>query len=183
MAYIFQFRADIEKNWENVILADREIGILQEEIGGKIKNTNLYKIGDGITAWKNLPYFGFNGTLSNTLEVSDGEKVDNEAVSKSTLVAKFNSLDEAIEQLTKGKATTDELLAVSTRVTNLESWKTEIDGKDYDNRITTLETLSTTYATDIQTLKDMHVVMSQDDFIPEAADPNTFYYIYEETKE
>ena len=179
MAYRFQFRGDIESNWTNVILADREIGILQTKVGNEIKNTNLYKIGDGKTAWKDLPYFGFNGALSTSLDVVVGEQTDNIVVTKGALVEKFNSLDSAISVL----ASIEELQALSTKIETLEGWKAEIDNENYNDRITALETSSKQYATDIQTLKDMHVVISQDSFIPEDAEENVFYYIYEETKE
>ena len=183
MAYRFQFRGDIESNWTNVILADREIGILQTKVGNEIKNTNLYKIGDGKTAWKDLPYFGFNGALSTSLDVVDGEQTDNTVVTKGALVEKFNTLDELISSIQEGKASAEDLTNLSTRVNSLEEWKAKIDGKDYDAKIATLEDSSKQYATDIQTLKDMHVVKAQDEFDPSMADPNIFYYIYEETKE
>lgn len=73
MAYIIQQRRDTLKNWNeiNPVLADSEIGfILDLDENGKQKSS-LYKIGDGSTAWKDLPLFGFNGNISKDFAESD----------------------------------------------------------------------------------------------------------------
>lgn len=89
MAYRFQFRGDTENNWQGTILADREIGILKKNDG---TNTNLYKIGDGKTKWEDLPYYGFNGTISNNLEIVENEQADKSVLSKLVAVNKFNDI-------------------------------------------------------------------------------------------
>lgn len=51
----FQFRRDTAANWSSVnpILLDGELGIES--------NTDLFKLGDGVTAWNALPYGGLQG--------------------------------------------------------------------------------------------------------------------------
>ena len=73
MAYIFQHRRDTLANWNavNPVLADAEIGfILDLDENGKQKSS-LYKIGDGGTAWNDLPLFGFGGNVYDNFTGSD----------------------------------------------------------------------------------------------------------------
>jgi hypothetical protein len=73
MAYIFQHRRDTLANWNSVnpVLADAEIGyILDLDDQGRQKSS-LYKIGDGRTAWKDLPLFGFGGNVHDDFDGSD----------------------------------------------------------------------------------------------------------------
>lgn len=55
MAETIQIRRDTATNWTTVnpVLAQGELGI---ELG-----TNSFKIGDGVSAWLALPYFGGGG--------------------------------------------------------------------------------------------------------------------------
>lgn len=99
MAYRLQFRKDTKENWESVNpqLADGEIGL--------IRGTNLYKIGEPkdngtLKFWNELPLYGFNGTLSQTLDVVAGEAIDNEAVTKAALIAKFNEISTSMSTIT-----------------------------------------------------------------------------------
>lgn len=99
MAYRLQFRKDTKANWESVNpqLADGEIGL--------IRGTNLYKIGEPkdngvLKFWNELPLYGFNGTLSQTLDVTEGEAVNNEAVTKAALIAKFNEISNSMSTIT-----------------------------------------------------------------------------------
>lgn len=194
MAYRFQHRRDTEANWKGIILADGEIGIIQRNG----KNTNLYKIGDGVTPFENLNLYGFDGTLSQTLEVTDNEPTSNEAVSKSALVEKFNSLDEALEKL----SSKEELQALSKKV---EDNKTEFDELSdlVDTQKTTLETiqsdmesLSGTVTTQgesitniedrLDTVENQHIVLSQTEYnnkldMGEIVE-GVLYYVYEETE-
>jgi hypothetical protein len=101
MAYRLQFRKDTRENWElyNPQLADGEIGL--------IRGTNLYKIGDPnpdgtLKFWNDLPLFGFNGRLSDNLNVADNEEIDNEAVNKRVLVEKFASIEEMLSKVDLG---------------------------------------------------------------------------------
>ena len=73
MAYIIQQRRDTLENWNriNPILAESEIGfILDLDDKGKQKSS-LYKIGDGVTPWIELPLFGFSGNVYNDFQGSD----------------------------------------------------------------------------------------------------------------
>ena len=73
MAYILQQRRDTLANWNSVnpVLADAEIGfILDKDENGKQKSS-LYKIGDGKTAWKDLPLFGWGGNVYQNFIGSD----------------------------------------------------------------------------------------------------------------
>lgn len=51
-------RRDTKANWASVnpVLLDGELGIVSDD-------PNLYKVGDGATAWNDLPFRGFDGTL------------------------------------------------------------------------------------------------------------------------
>lgn len=56
----FQFRRDTAANWTsaNPLLASGEFGLET--------NTNLFKIGDGVTLWNSLPYGGIQGPAGST---------------------------------------------------------------------------------------------------------------------
>jgi hypothetical protein len=53
MAVLIQLRGDTAANWTSVnpVLAERELAIETD--------TNLYKIGNGVSEWNDLPYLGF----------------------------------------------------------------------------------------------------------------------------
>ena len=53
-------RHDTKANWQtnNPIL-------LKGEIGNVDDNPNLYKIGNGISRWNDLPFRGYNGTVTD----------------------------------------------------------------------------------------------------------------------
>lgn len=91
MAYIIQQRRDTLKNWNeiNPVLADSEIGFILDldEKTGKQKSS-LYKIGDGSTAWKDLPLFGFNGNISKDFAESD---LDTSVPTSQSVLDKINS--------------------------------------------------------------------------------------------
>lgn len=206
MAYRIQQRRDTRENWEsqNPILAGGEIGIIHNHVGNDefnnpiYENTNLYKIGNGRKHWNELPLFGFDGTLSQTLDVNENEPTNNEAVSKSVLVEKFNSLDEALEKL----SSKEDLQALSKKV---EDNKTEFDELSdlVDTQKTTLETiqsdmesLSGTVTTQgesitniedrLDTVENQHIVLSQTEYnnkldMGEIVE-GVLYYVYEETE-
>ena len=54
-------RRDTKANWaaQNPVLLAGELGIVSDD-------PNLYKVGDGTTAWNALPFRGFDGTLVHT---------------------------------------------------------------------------------------------------------------------
>ena len=59
MADKIQHRRDTRARWEefNPVLSEGELGLVTD-------NPNLYKMGDGINAWNDLPYRGFNGNIA-----------------------------------------------------------------------------------------------------------------------
>lgn len=91
MAYIFQHRRDTLTNWNSVnpVLADAEIGFIKDlDENGKQK-TSLYKIGDGQTAWNDLPLFGFGGTVRNTVDAWKGSDLDTTVASQQAILDKL----------------------------------------------------------------------------------------------
>ena len=98
MAYRFQYRGDKESNWKDVILADREIGLLLDEQG---KATNLYKIGDGQTKYQDLPYFGFDGSISSKLTAEENENTDLTVLNKKVVIDEFANISSSIDDLNK----------------------------------------------------------------------------------
>lgn len=57
-----QQRRDTAAQWaaKNPVLLDGELGVVTD-------NPNSYKIGDGVTAWNDLPLRGFDGNIVQTL--------------------------------------------------------------------------------------------------------------------
>lgn len=99
MAYILQQRRDTLANWNSVnpVLADAEIGfILDKDENGKQKSS-LYKIGDGRTAWKDLPLFGWGGNVYHDFTGSD---LSTSLASREATLNKINEItQEAISLL------------------------------------------------------------------------------------
>lgn len=69
-------RRDTKANWEatNPVLLDGELGIVSDD-------PNLYKVGDGATAWNSLPFRGFDGTVTQELGNSAAAVMSQKAVS------------------------------------------------------------------------------------------------------
>ena len=86
-------RRDTFANWaaENPVLLDGELGIVSDD-------PNLYKVGDGSTAWNALPFRGFDGTLAQELGTSPNAVISQKVVSE-----KISELSEKIENLPKGE--------------------------------------------------------------------------------
>lgn len=84
MADRIQLRRDTKLRWEqlNPILLEGEEGYV-------LDNPNLYKLGDGIHAWNDLPYRGYNGTIINDNLGSDERAVVSEAMT-SKLTTEIN---------------------------------------------------------------------------------------------
>lgn len=70
-------RRDTKANWEatNPVLLAGELGIVSDD-------PNLYKVGDGTTAWNSLPFRGFDGTLSQELGTSPNAVISQKVVSE-----------------------------------------------------------------------------------------------------
>lgn len=100
MAYIIQHRRDTFDNWSKVnpILADAEIGFVLAE------GSSMYKIGDGVTAWNDLPMFGFGGNFYDNF---DGNDLDTSVPSRRVVLAK---LQEIVQELTHGSENVEGLL-------------------------------------------------------------------------
>lgn len=70
-------RRDTKANWAatNPVLLDGELGIVSDD-------PNLYKVGDGATAWNSLPFRGFDGTLVHETGTSENAVMSQKAVSE-----------------------------------------------------------------------------------------------------
>lgn len=79
-----QQRRDTRANWEatNPILLDGELGIVKDD-------RNLYKVGDGVSHWNDLPYRGFDGTLAQ----SEGDSINAVMSQKATTEAIKNKYE------------------------------------------------------------------------------------------
>ena len=86
-------RRDTFANWaaENPVLLDGELGIVSDD-------PNLYKVGDGSTAWNALPFRGFDGTLAQELGTSPNAVISQKVVSE-----KISELSEKIDNLPQGE--------------------------------------------------------------------------------
>lgn len=103
MAYIIQQRRDTADNWSKVnpVLANSEIGfILDLGEDGKQK-TSLYKIGDGKTAWNELPLFGWGGNIYGTNSAWTGSDLDNSLASQQAILDKITEKIAASEENTE----------------------------------------------------------------------------------
>ena len=99
MAYIIQQRRDTAINWSSVnpVLADAEIGFIKDiDENGKQKSS-LYKIGDGKTAWNELPLFGFGGTVYENFY---GDDLTTSVASRQAVLDKINELVKISENKT-----------------------------------------------------------------------------------
>lgn len=188
MAYRFQFRGDTEANWKGVILADREIGIIVKNN----KNTNLYKIGDGLSKFEDLPLFGFNGNLSDNLHIEDGEQTQQSVLTKHVLVEKFNSLDEALTKL----ASVDALMGLSKKIDDINN---VLNNYDFSEDISTLQSdvVNLNKMNDLHTkeigeikentakLSNKHIIWSKKEYEAnkDLMKEGVFYYIYDDEEE
>lgn len=205
MAYRLQFRKDTKANWESVNpqLADGEIGL--------IRGTNLYKIGEPkdngvLKFWNELPLYGFNGTLSQTLDVAEGEAVNNEAVTKAALIAKFNEISNSMSTIT-GRLDSLELPDDATslkkyledlselvetqggaideiysRISDVETTLNGVDSEEGEGVKGLVEKVDDLEGR-VKVLEEKHVVYSKSDYDSLDANdiiPGVFYYVYEE---
>ena len=83
-------RRDTKANWAatNPVLLDGELGIVSDD-------PNLYKVGDGATAWNSLPFRGFDGTLAQELGTSPNAVISQKVVTDS--LAAFESRGKAFD--------------------------------------------------------------------------------------
>lgn len=68
-------RRDTKANWaaQNPVLLAGELGIVSDD-------PNLYKVGDGTTAWNALPFRGFDGTIAQETGTSENAVMSQKAV-------------------------------------------------------------------------------------------------------
>ena len=86
-------RTDTKANWaaQNPVLLAGELGIVSDD-------PNLYKVGDGTTAWNGLPFRGFDGTLVHTTGDSETAAMSQKSVTEklTELSAEVGDLDKAV---------------------------------------------------------------------------------------
>lgn len=70
-------RTDTQANWaaNNPVLLEGELGLVTDD-------KNLYKVGDGVTAWNDLPFRGFDGTLVHETGDSDNAAMSQRGVTR-----------------------------------------------------------------------------------------------------
>ena len=80
-------RRDTKANWAatNPVLLDGELGIVSDD-------PNLYKVGDGATAWNDLPFRGCDGTLAQELGTSPNAVISQKIVSEKLTELESESL-------------------------------------------------------------------------------------------
>ena len=91
MAYTIQQRRDTKENWEKVnpVLADAEIGFIKDLDENLKQKSSLFKIGDGKTAWNDLPLFGWGGTFYNAESAWKGSDLDASIASQQAVLNKI----------------------------------------------------------------------------------------------
>ncbi len=102
-----QQRRDTKANWaaQNPVLLAGELGIVSDD-------PNLYKVGDGTTAWNALPFRGFNGTVVNETGTSETAVMSQKAVTEklTELSEETNGIAatlEGVSQFEEGKSLYD----------------------------------------------------------------------------
>lgn len=78
-----QQRRDTKANWasKNPVLLEGELGLVTDD-------KNLYKVGDGVTAWNDLPFRGFDGTLVHETGDSDSAAMSQRGVTQALAALK-----------------------------------------------------------------------------------------------
>ena len=91
-------RTDTQANWaaNNPVLLEGELGLVTDD-------KNLYKVGDGVTAWNDLPFRGFDGALVH--ETGDS---DNAAMSQRGVTRALAELKEGLVEKVPGKGLSTE---------------------------------------------------------------------------
>ena len=142
MAKQIQIRRDTAANWTaaNPVLAQGEIGI---ELDGLGTSTVLQKIGDGVTAWNDLPYQESGGGV----ETVSGDGVNN-ADPKNPVLSFPNPSD-------IGLGNVDNTSDADKPISN--ATQTALDGKASQNDLTNLDSRVSDNETDIQTLQNNQV--------------------------
>ena len=76
MATKIQMRRDTAANWQkaNPVLMEGEMGLVLDD-------PQLYKVGDGVHAWNDIPMHGFNGNISQTTGSNENAVMSQKIVS------------------------------------------------------------------------------------------------------
>ena len=118
-------RLDTKANWaaKNPVLLAGELGIVSDD-------PNLYKVGDGTTAWNALPFRGFDGTLVHTTGNSQTAAMSQKGVTEglaklSEDLGKYEVLEQYYTSST-GKAVLNKGGAWSTKINVEEGEKITI---------------------------------------------------------
>lgn len=111
MAYTIQQRRDTKENWEKVnpVLADAEIGFIKDLDENLKQKSSLFKIGDGKTAWNDLPLFGWGGTFYNAESAWKGSDLDASIASQQAVLNKI--AEKILASETTTNATIEEVRA------------------------------------------------------------------------
>ena len=114
-------RTDTKANWasSNPVLLKGELGLVDDD-------PNLYKVGDGATAWNALPFRGFNGTVVNETGTSETVVMSQKAVTEELTKLVGQSLSWKLGSL---DYSTGESRDSTTRVRNLGYIKTSTVSK------------------------------------------------------
>ena len=173
MAYIIQHRRDTAENWTriNPVLADAEVGYISDFDGDGKQKSSLYKIGDGRTAWNDLPIFGFNGNVYDNL---DGDDLVNSVATRrvvKNISLSVDGLKDDLKTTNENISTVDDTLknlndTVSTLNTTTEALNNDIQGfKDYkednDDNISLINTNITDLDTRIDNMESKFVVVKE----------------------
>ena len=120
MADRIQLRRDTKANWEsyNPIL-------LEGEPGHVLDYPNLYKMGDGVHAWNDLPYRGYDGTVTQDIQNDENTVPSNAAVSKG-----LSLIHPSIFTLMGG---VDEIEITRGKCIKLNGTTCDVNGADYIN--------------------------------------------------
>ena len=117
MADRIQQRRDTEERWAqfNPVLLEGEVGYVTDK-------PNQYKIGDGVSAWNDLPLRGYDGTLVQTIEGGDQQAV----------VSQWGSY-QSDRHLQAGKASLADVFGINNLLTQAEIWPGYTTGEDTSN--------------------------------------------------
>ena len=113
-------RQDTKANWAaaNPVLLDGELGMVSDD-------RNLYKVGDGRTAWNDLPFRGFDGTLAQELGTSA-----NAAISQKAVTEKLTELSAAMSEISNEMSDNLADLSDDLDILRTEPTQEELIGED-----------------------------------------------------
>ena len=159
MAYQIQQRRDTKANWESVnpVLADAEIGFILDKDENGVQKSSLFKIGDGETAWNQLPLFGFTGNVLGAESAWKGSDLDLTVASQQAVLNKIAEKIAASEEGTEANlAAAKEALELA--ISNLLNGVSDAEGNYTEGLV---DKLSKTQL--IQSLAEVEGEFSEED--------------------